>query len=68
MRVAYFLQTVRKLDARLGMVAQGTDFRDFFRSARYIGLEKLTALNVSRSFRTVCLTSAPLETRGSAIF
>jgi hypothetical protein len=29
-----FLQTVRKLDARLRMVAQGTDFRDFFRSAR----------------------------------
>ena len=31
---AKFLQTVRKLDARLRTVAQRTDFRDFFCSAR----------------------------------
>ncbi len=31
---ANFLQTVRKLDARLRMVAQEKDFRDFLRSAR----------------------------------
>jgi hypothetical protein len=41
------------------MVAQGTDFRDFFPLCAVVGLEKLAVLNVSRSFRTVCLSFAP---------